>query len=489
LPRLVSGTATWQLPLNDHAAFELARLLVIDPLQEREELVAELMAVEPVVALWTACAAAAPRSGSGLEAPPRCVMDLARWLARHADHVLHWSAADVAAGEVLREHRARWRELVADAVAVANLAAEPVTQDDLAAEVFLLGLLHNATDWLRSCGPRVSIARRQAGCLPSWLVEFLRRRARPATEPMRHVGRAVRLWRESGRRGRHIEGVDLTEAALARRRWQAVGRTFTGGQHLLVALTERLQRLGQLEREFQHTLEQEKLAALGELAYGASHEINNPLANISTRAQTLMAQEKDPERRRTLATINTQAFRANEMIADMMLFARPPELQRQRVELVALVDDLIQELAEETRLQGTRLTRVGNASGPAVSADATQLSMALRAVLVNSLEAVGAAGEVLVTVDTLAARENESQDWARLAVRDTGPGIPPHVRRHLFDPFFSGREAGRGLGLGLAKCWRVVTMHGGRIEVCSAEHDGTTMTILLPLEAEEGDLH
>ena len=97
-------------------------------------------------------------------------------------------------------------------------------------------------------------------------------------------------------------------------------------------------------------LEHAKLQSLGELAYGASHEINNPLANISTRAQAMLAQEADPEKRRMLAIINSQAFRANEMIADMMLFARPPALVRQRVDLVALVDTVIAELQDDARL-------------------------------------------------------------------------------------------------------------------------------------------
>ncbi|MEX0818839.1 MAG: histidine kinase dimerization/phospho-acceptor domain-containing protein, partial [Pirellulaceae bacterium] len=89
----------------------------------------------------------------------------------------------------------------------------------------------------------------------------------------------------------------------------------------LSRLVERLIRLKQLETDFDDALVREKLASMRELAYGASHEINNPLANISSRAQTLLDDESDPQRRRKLATINSQAFRAHEMIADMMLFA------------------------------------------------------------------------------------------------------------------------------------------------------------------------
>ncbi len=486
LPCLTADASVWYLPLNGHAAHELARLLVLDELSERENLAAQLMSVDPAVTLWAACALAL-RDDVPEAVVPRCVMDLAGWLARHAGRALIWSAADVEASLSAPEHPSRWRELAADAVAVANLAADSIADDDVAAETFLLGLLHNAADWLRSCGPRVSIPKQQQGCLPSWLVTRLRERSRaPRSEAMQHVMQAARLWRESGRRRRRVADVDVTDALWARRRWQVtgwqvMGRAAESNCHVLVALTEKLQRLERLERDFQRTLEQEKLASLGELAYGASHEINNPLANISTRAQALLAGESDPERRRMLAIINTQAFRANEMIADMMLFARPPELVRHDVDLVTLVDSLLDELAEEARLQGTRLARCGDDDRLVISADATQLAMALRAVVLNALQALGAEGEVEIALQRTSCGGDGMGQWARVDIRDTGPGIPPHVRRHLFDPFFSGREAGRGLGFGLAKCWRVVSLHDGRIEVGSTPRQGTTISISLPM--------
>ncbi len=507
LPRLRAGSSSWRLPLCDYATFELVRVLLIGDPAERDTLVAELMSVDPSLTLWAACAAgtwsgtvagssagtvaAAVDAAAGNVTPgnpgpsgggPRCVMDLAQWFARHALQLLHWSPAELAEPPAARDVPVRWRELAADAVAVATLAADAVADDAVAAEAFLFGLLHNAPEWLRSCGPRVSVTRQQPGCLPDWLVQLLRERARPARRAtVQQVARATKLWRESGRRGRRVADIDVTEALLARRRWQTSGKVVDASRHLLVGLTDRLRRLGQLEHDFQRTLEHERLASLGELAYGASHEINNPLANISTRAQALLSEEPDPERRRMLAIINTQAFRANEMIADMMLFARPPELVRHDLDLVQLVSSVAAELAEEARLQGTQLRCTNRIDPLIVSADATQLAMAIRAVCVNALQALGAEGELELTVRPSGPAPDELHGWARIEIRDTGPGIPPRVRRHLFDPFFSGREAGRGLGLGLSKCWRVVTLHGGRIDVISQPRQGTTFVLHLPL--------
>jgi signal transduction histidine kinase len=242
----------------------------------------------------------------------------------------------------------------------------------------------------------------------------------------------------------------------------------------------RLARLHQLETDFQRTLEHEKLESLRVLAYGASHEINNPLANISTRAQTLLREESDPERRRKLAVINSQAFRAHELIADMMLFARPPQLRRVPVDLVAMVDALLAEIATDAQSQGTTIARVTSNEPVWVSADEGHLAVAVKSLVTNSLEAIGAGGRIEISVRSIPSGSQPNDgSGAEIQVADTGPGISPEIRRHLFDPYFSGREAGRGIGLGLSKCWRIVTEHGGRIEVASEPHRGTTFTIRL----------
>jgi signal transduction histidine kinase len=174
------------------------------------------------------------------------------------------------------------------------------------------------------------------------------------------------------------------------------------------------------------------------------------------------------------------------MIADMMLFARPPEPACQRMNLVEVVDTVVEELLEEAEEQGTCLVRNGISDELIVWADATQLAVALRAVCLNSLEAIGASGQtaglIEVTVTETAELLDDDRPVARITVRDNGPGIPPDIRRHLFDPFFSGRDAGRGLGLGLSKCWRVVTAHGGRVDVASDQRQGTTLSMLVPIE-------
>jgi len=241
----------------------------------------------------------------------------------------------------------------------------------------------------------------------------------------------------------------------------------------LPVLAARLARLEQLEIGFHQALEHEKLEAMAELAAGAGHEINNPLAIVAGRAQLLLKDESDPERRRELATINAQVMRAHEMIADLRLFARPPRPEFQPLDLVALLDRVLGELGPQASERATSLTRAECPQPLVLEGDPVQLSVAFRALVTNALEAIGHGGHVAVTVEG-------SEEAVAIQVSDDGPGITPDERRHIFDPFFSARQAGRGLGMGLPKCWRIVTNHGGRIDVESEPGKRTVFTIALP---------
>jgi signal transduction histidine kinase len=168
------------------------------------------------------------------------------------------------------------------------------------------------------------------------------------------------------------------------------------------------------------------------------------------------------------------------MISDMMLFAKPPELVPGEVNVAELADEVVAELKPWASEQGTRLQHRASGNVPNVIADRVQLAVAIRSLCTNSLEALGADGAVEVRTSSVATGEGVAGSTVVIAVRDTGPGITAATRRHLFDPFFSGREAGRGIGLGLSKCWRIVTLHGGRIDVASEPGQGTTFTIRLP---------
>ena len=161
----------------------------------------------------------------------------------------------------------------------------------------------------------------------------------------------------------------------------------------------------QTEAEYQHQLETEKLAAMKQLAYGASHEINNPLANIATRAQTMLGDETHPEKRSKLATIYQQAMRAHEMISDMMLFAHPPATCIATVSLRQVMRRFVGQ-QEDCLSQDDEAIKTNVFIGPnfdRVRFDSTQFLVVLQMLVRNSKEAIratkDAAGEIEIRAE------------------------------------------------------------------------------------------
>ena len=219
-----------------------------------------------------------------------------------------------------------------------------------------------------------------------------------------------------------------------------------------------------------------KLRALAELAAGAGHEINNPVATIVGYARQLLADEQDPDRRHALATIGAQAYRIRDMIGDLMLFARPPAPKPQALELGDVLREVAAKLTDE--LTGSRVQLQVAAAAPVpIFADPVQLRVVISNLLRNSLEALASGGTIAIAARTIV---EQGIPQAFFSIADTGPGLSAEEREHLFDPFYSGRQAGRGLGFGLPKAWRIVTLHGGRIEAQSPESGGLTLAVFWP---------
>ena len=254
-----------------------------------------------------------------------------------------------------------------------------------------------------------------------------------------------------------------------------------------VALTRMLAEadLGTLAEELAETnrrlqaaqdeqLRRRNVSSMGEMAAGAAHEINNPLAIISGRAQQLLAAEKEPPRQELLKTIIQQADRISDIIRDLRQFAKPPAPAFQAVDAVALVRQAAAD-AEPLLAGGPVSLHVETAEPQAmVRIDPHQVAAVLKELVRNATEACskGRGSQITLSVQT------QADGMVRFSVADNGPGMDPQVRAHVFDPLYSEHEAGRSRGLGLPKAYRTVQANGGRMTLESAPGAGTTVRMI-----------
>lgn len=461
LPTLNLAGQPVRLPLCDSAAEKLVCAMLAECDATSRESLTTALACDPALTLW--CVLNSSTSDLSADAMLPSIDTLADWLTAALPDVLNVDASVNTESPNTVEQEGDAHEIEFDAeqllehataaVQLANHMATAATSDQTNVSVtaqpeYTRGLLFNTAAWV-SEEQRETVAK-QFDLLPE---ETPNDDAAPATLMLTQESQLSDYWLNACEVANHV-----------------------------FPLAAKLEHTVAIESQFADTLQQEKMQALYTLAAGAGHEINNPLGSIAGRAQLLVRDETDAQRRRTLAKINTQAFRAHEMISDMMLFARPPAPKPTEVDVASLIAEVLEQLREEAAERSTVLSFTPPSDPLHISADRTQLAVALRAMCTNSLEAISDGGHIEVTTRLVEAPEQDAT--VEIEVRDNGPGIPPDLHSQLFDPFYSGREAGRGLGFGLSKCWRIVTQHGGDIRVNSEPGRGATFTITLPTKLE-----
>lgn len=242
-------------------------------------------------------------------------------------------------------------------------------------------------------------------------------------------------------------------------------------------------RLRTLENRFAAELERQKREAIYHFAYGLSHELNNPLANIVARAELLASGETQPHRRSWLATISSSALRGAEMLRDLMLLARPPRLQLAVLSLDQLLSDLLPQARAWSEPRQVEL-KLEFLARPQARFDSTALTEAVWAVLRNAIEAMPDGGQVTIKL----VAESDAPALGCIEIADQGEGMSAIAVAHSFDPYYSGREAGRGLGLGLAKAQRIIKLHGGHLHLQNRAGGGCLARIVIPL-ADNGCLN
>ncbi len=230
-------------------------------------------------------------------------------------------------------------------------------------------------------------------------------------------------------------------------------------------------------------LQSEKLAAIGQLAAGVMHEINNPLATISACVAAiegrLPAGPGTAKAEEYLQTIDREVDRCSRIVDGLLDFSRPKAGPRRPVSLNALVEETLFLLKHHQRFKQLQVVRALAPGLPDTRGSAEQLTQVLMALMLNAVDAMEQGGQLTVRTGLSPTRSDE----VLVEVQDTGIGIAPDDQSKIFDPFFTTKPPGRGTGLGLSICYGIVSDHRGRIEVDSTPGRGATFRVFLPVAA------
>ena len=223
----------------------------------------------------------------------------------------------------------------------------------------------------------------------------------------------------------------------------------------------------------------EKLAAIGRLAAGIMHEINNPLATIAACAETLaMDADTAADAPEYLKIIESEVQRCKRIIDGLLDFSRPRAQERMSLQLNSVVERALFLLKHHARFKQLTVQADLDEGLPNIHASSEQLIQVMIALLMNAADAMPQYGNVVVRT----RRAPDGASSVVLEVQDEGTGMTRNEMARIFEPFYTTKEPGRGTGLGLAICHGIIADHGGRIEVSSEPGSGTRFTILLPLE-------
>ncbi len=235
-------------------------------------------------------------------------------------------------------------------------------------------------------------------------------------------------------------------------------------------MADDIEQLKKLNEQLTRT---EKLAAMGTLSAGVAHEVNNPLASISSLIQMMQRKDLDEDTKEKLRLISTQITRITQVTKDMMDFARARPAAKSLINVNEIIEMSLRLASFDKSFQKLELETDFEENMPEILADSDQLQQVFLNLFLNARDAMPSGGEL-----SIITAQNEREIFIKIS--DSGIGINSKDLKKIFDPFFTTKSAGNGTGLGLAVCYGIVTAHGGKIEAALNKSNGTTFLIILP---------
>jgi signal transduction histidine kinase len=239
---------------------------------------------------------------------------------------------------------------------------------------------------------------------------------------------------------------------------------------------------GEIESRQEEVVQSRKIAAIGTFTSGIAHELNNPINNIYLTAETLLEEYtnlSDAEANELILDVLNQADRAGEIVKNLLDFSRNERPSFTDLNIAVVIDSTVKLVKNQIMLAGIGLERNIPSDVPAIRGNLRNLQHVFLNLLLNAIQAMPGGGSIGV------AASQESPDYIRVDVKDTGIGIKPEDLERIFDPFFTTKGVGRGTGLGLSVTYSIVKAHGGYIEVGSEVNVGTTFSVFLPVEERQ----
>ncbi len=222
-----------------------------------------------------------------------------------------------------------------------------------------------------------------------------------------------------------------------------------------------------------------KLAAVGEMAAGIAHELNNPLTTVTGFAELILDETAEEDQRRAdMEMVLKEGLRARSVVRRLLEFARQGEQSRARCDLNEILDDVLALTRHFIHTSGVQLELAFDKDLPWVSVDTNQMKQVFLNLLHNALHAMPTGGSLKIRTE-IARRDERS--WAVVRIKDTGIGIEEKDLDRIFEPFFTTRGGRGGTGLGLSVSYGIVTEHGGKLEVESRPAEGSTFSVWLPI--------
>jgi signal transduction histidine kinase len=228
-----------------------------------------------------------------------------------------------------------------------------------------------------------------------------------------------------------------------------------------------------------------RLAAVGEMAAGVAHELNNPLTTVSGFVELVLDDlPPDAPQRADLELVLQEAQRTRGVVRRLLDFSRPVENFRAHTDLNKLLGDALVLVQHQARASGIETKLDLDEDLPWITLDPNQIKQVLLNLMNNAIQSMSSGGVLSLTTRQVV---REGRAWLTIAIKDTGEGIAPENLERIFEPFFTTRPPGSGTGLGLSVSYGIVSEHGGSIEVESQKGNGSCFTVYLPLKEEQHD--